>query len=210
MFIKQFKFFFLLLALFVSASVLKAQPIPVELMLGNNYGVFELTFSKPLAQDSKIGFFHLSSVEFGYDGEYSSIILQEMLYVETLKNLRVVGGITYTPGGFTPSFGLHYIVRKEKFFFLSAPRINISDELSYDIINIIQYKIPVSEKHNLFTQAKLLNVFNSYGNIKSYQWFRVGLETKGVQFGLAVNLDERGPDPELTTNWGAFIRKEIF
>lgn len=207
---KKIKSFILIAVFLLSANLSKAQPIPVELMFGNEYGVFELAFSKSLAKDSKVGFFHMNSVEFGYDGNYSSIILQDMLYVEAVKNFRVAGGLAYTPGGFNPSAGLQYNYASQKLFILIAPRVNISDDPSYDIMNIIQYKIQLNEKLKLFTKAKFLNVFNSNGNIKSYQWFRLGLETKGIQFGLGVNLDERGPDPELTTNWGVFIRKEIF
>jgi hypothetical protein len=39
---------------------------------------------------------------------------------------------------------------------------------------------------------------------------RLGIELKGIQFGLAANLDEYGPDPSVDTNFGLFIRKEIF
>lgn len=56
----------------------------------------------------------------------------------------------------------------------------------------------------------MLNLFESEGNIKSYQWFRLGLEIKGLQFGLAANMDEYGPNPSIETNFGLFIRKEIF
>ena len=196
--------------LILSSLHLKAQPVPIELMVGNDYSVFELSFSKSLSKDSKLGFFHMNSVEFGYHGEYSSIILQDLLYVEALKNLRVAGGLAYSPGGFNPTAGLQYSYANQKLFILIAPRVNIKSDYSYDIMNIIQYKVPINENLKLFTKAKFLNVFTPNGNIKSYQAFRLGIDTKGVQFGLAVNLDERGPNPTLTTNWGVFIRKEIF
>lgn len=206
---KRIKFFALAVLILASIHV-KAQPIPIELMFGNDYGVFELAFSKSLAQDSKLGFFHMNSVEFDYKGDYSSIILQDLLYYEAIKDLRVAGGLAYTPGGFNPTVALQYNYVSQRLFILIAPRVNISSEVSYDIMNIIQYKVPLNEKLKLFTRAKFLNVFNADGNIKSYQWFRLGLETKVIQFGLGFNLDERGPDPTLSTNWGVFIRKEIF
>jgi hypothetical protein len=94
--------------------------------------------------------------------------------------------------------------------FLCAPRVNIDSEPSYDIMNIIQYETPLNERTTLFVRAKFLNVFDAVGNIKSYQWFRLGLETKGIQFGLAFNLDENGPNPKVEGNLGVFVRKEIF
>jgi hypothetical protein len=56
----------------------------------------------------------------------------------------------------------------------------------------------------------MLNLFDSEGNIKSYQWMHLGLEVKGIQFGLAANLDEYGLNPSVESNFGVFIRKEIF
>lgn len=202
---------FLSVLLFTSSLVqVKAQPIPIELMFGNNYGAFELTISKSFTPESRLGFFHLSSIEFSYDGDYSSIIVQELLTFETIKNLHLTGGIAYTPGGFSPTAGLQYIFVSPKFMFLCAPRMSFAHDLTYDVMTIAQYKAPLNDNLKLFTQAKLLNVFDANGNIKSYQWFKLGLDTKGIQFGLAFNLDENGPDPSVSTNWGVFIRKEIF
>ena len=136
---KIVKTYLFILALLFSYGVLKAQPMPIELMFWNNYGVFELSFNKSLVKESKLGFFHMNSVEFGYHGEYISIILQNPLYVEALKNLRVAGGLEYTPGGFNPTTGLQYIESRPNFLFLCVPRINIKNDYPYDIMNIIQY-----------------------------------------------------------------------
>jgi hypothetical protein len=56
----------------------------------------------------------------------------------------------------------------------------------------------------------MLSLFNSSGNIKSYQWIRLGLDIKGFQFGLAGNLDEYGSKPSVEPSFGLFFRKEIF
>lgn len=207
---KSAKLFLLSLFFSLFQGQLKAQPIPIEVMFGNDYGAFELTVSKSFSPESRLGFFHLSSIEFGYDGDYSSIIVQELLTLETLKNLHLTGGIAYTPGGFSPTAGLQYIIAGPKFMFLCAPRMSFAHDLSYDVMTIIQYKAPLNDNLKLFTRAKLLNVFDANGNIKSYQWFRLGLDARNIQFGLAFNLDERGPSPSLRTNWGIFVSKEIF
>jgi hypothetical protein len=56
----------------------------------------------------------------------------------------------------------------------------------------------------------MLNLFDASTHIKSYQWFRLGFDIKGIQFGLAANIDEFGPEPSVETNFGVFVRKEIF
>ena len=96
------------------------------------------------------------------------------MFVETVKNLRVAAGAAYSKGGFDPTVGLQYIFSGKKLMFLCAPRINIDSEPSYDIMNIFQFKTPINKRINLFTKAKFLNVFDAKGNIKSFQWFRLG------------------------------------
>jgi hypothetical protein len=77
-------------------------------------------------------------------------------------------------------------------------------------MTIIQFKPDINEKMKLYTRIQALNLFDAGGNIKSYQWLRLGLELKGLQFGLAANLDEYGPDPSVEASFGLFVRKEIF
>ena len=206
------KFLAPILIFFIAGTTsLKAQPIPIELMMGTQYGAVDLAFNKQFSQGSRLGFFHQNTVQFDYnEPEKHSFILQDLLTVETLKNLRVTGGVAYSKGGFSPTAGLQYLYSGEKFLFLCAPRINIEHDYSYDIMTILQYKQPLNDRIKLYTRIKLLNVFDNESNIKSYQWFRLGLEMKGIQFGLALNLDEYGPKPSVETSAGLFVRKEIF
>jgi hypothetical protein len=95
-------------------------------------------------------------------------------------------------------------------FFLFAPRVNIESEPSYDIMTIFQVKPGINEKLKLVARVQMLNLFGKTGNIKSYQWVRLGLEVKEIQFGLAANFDEFGPNPSVEMNTGVFVRKEIF
>jgi hypothetical protein len=201
----------LILLLFTTGILAEAQPIPIELMMGHKYGSVNLVFNRNFSQTLRLGFFHMNTVQFDYkDDNNNSFILQDLIYVETFKNLRVAGGVAYSKGGFDPTAGLQYVFSGKKFLFLCAPRVNIESDPSYDIMTILQYKPDINEKVKLFTQLQLLNLFDSGGNIRSYQWMRLGLEVKGLQFGLAANLDEYSPSPSVETNFGLFIRKEIF
>lgn len=200
-----------LFVFFTGALIVDAQPIPVELMTGNKYGTVNLSFSRNFSQTSKFGFFHMNTVQFDYkDKNSNSFILQDLAYFEVIKNLRIAGGVAYSKGGFDPTAGLQYVYSNQKLLILFAPRVNIESDLSYDVMTIIQYKPDISDKVKLYTRLQFLNLFNSDGNIKAYQWFRLGLEMKGIQFGLAYDLDEYGPNPSATGNFGVFVRKEIF
>jgi hypothetical protein len=189
----------------------KAQPVPVELMMGNKYGSVNLSFNRNFSPTSKFGFFHMNTVQFDYKDETkNSFILQDLAYYEIIKNLRITGGVAYSKGGFDPTAGLQYVYSGKKFLFLFAPRVNIESDPSYDMMTILQYKPLINDHLKLFTRVQMLNLFSADGNIRSYQWMRIGLETKGIQFGLAANLDEYGPNPSVESNFGVFLRKEIF
>ena len=205
-------FISLFLAIFFSlARPLFAQPIPIELMAGNKFMSFDLSFSKSFFENSKLGFFHMNTLQVDYDERANnSFILQDLLTCKVVKNLKIVGGAFYGMPGFNPTLGLQYNIVSKSTFFLFAPRINIITEPSYDFMTIFQYKLQLNEKAILVTRLKMLNIFDANSHIKSYQWFRLGLETNGIQFGLAADFNENGPQPKVETNFGVFIRKEIF
>jgi hypothetical protein len=120
--------------------MVEAQPIPIELMMGHKYGTVNLSFSKDFTQKCRLGFFHMNTVQFDYkDKNNNSFILQDQIYIETFKNLRIAGGVVYSNGGFNPTAGLQYVYGGKKLFFLCAPRINIESDPSYDIMTILQY-----------------------------------------------------------------------
>lgn len=188
-----------------------SQPIPIELMIGYKYGAVNLAFSKNFSEKSRLGFFHMNTVQFDFkDKDKNSFILQDLLYVETFRNLRVAAGVAYSKGGFDPTAGIQYLFSGKKLLFLFAPRINIESDPSYDIMTILQFKPQLNDRLKLYTKLQLLNLFDAEGNIRSYQWLRLGLDIKGTQFGMAANFDEYGPDPAIEFNFGLFIRKEIF
>ena len=194
----------------VSRSVY-SQPIPVELTFGNKYLSFDLSLSKKFSENSRFGFFHMNTVQIDYKDKIgNSFILQDLLTYEAIKNLKVVGGIFYGMPGFNPTAGFQYNFVSKTTMFLFAPRVNITDTPSYDFMTILQQKIPLTDKIELFVKLKMLNVFDANVHIKSYQWFRLGLDTNGTQFGLAANFDENGSNPNVQANLGFFIRKEIF
>ena len=189
-----------------------AQPIPVEFMAGQRYALVNMVMSKKFNTDSNIGFFHVNSLTMDYkDKSEDNLVVQNMLFYEPLRNFRIAGGAAYaTKPGFSPAAGLQYIHVGPHWFVLFSPRITIESDPSYTMFAIVRYAARMNENYNLYTSLQALNVFDTHEHITSSQWIRAGLDRHGLQFGVAVNFDEAGPDPNVKINAGLFIRREIF
>jgi hypothetical protein len=173
--------------------------------------VFDVNLTKKFSAASKWGFFHMNTIQAFYDRtERNSFIIQDLLFFEAFRNFRLAGGAFYGKPGFNPTVGFQYNPVGKKTVFLFAPRINITGEPSFDFMTIFQYKTPINSKLQFFGRFKMLNLFDAKAHIKSYQWVRIGLEVAKFQFGLAANIDEMGPVPNVESNFGVFVRKEIF
>jgi hypothetical protein len=180
-------------------------------MGGNKFMSFDMNFSRTFSDSTRLGFFHMNTIQFDYDDDTrNSFVLQDLLTYEVIKNLKIVGGIFYGKPGVNSTIGFQYNYFGKRFLFLFAPRVNITEVPSYEFMTLIQYKARLTDNLKLFTRLKLLNVFDANEHIRSYQWFRVGLDHRGYQFGLAADFDEYGPSADAEFNFGLFIRKEIF
>ena len=189
-----------------------AQPIPIEFMAGQRYALVNVVMSKKFNPDSKIGFFHVNSLTMDYnDKSKDNLVVQNMLFYEPSSNFRIVGGASYaTKPGFSPAAGLQYIHVGPHWFVLFSPRVSIENDPSYTMFAIARYAARINENYDLYTSLQALNVFDAHEHITSSQWIRAGLDRHGLQFGVAVNFDESGPNPKVKINAGLFIRREIF
>ncbi len=188
-----------------------AQPIPVELAVGNRYATTNLVVSKPFTETSRLGYFHLSTIGIDYeDTATNDLAIQNLLFYEVVDGFRVTGGAFHTERGFSPTVGMQYVRAGKDLFLLVAPRVNVDSDPSYSIFSIVRYKPRLTESTRLYLGAQLLNTFDASRHVKSYQWVRIGVEIKGTQFGLALNFDENGPHPSVAYNFGFFVRREIF
>lgn len=188
-----------------------AQPIPVELTVTKDYTTTNLVVSRMFTPASPFGFFHLSTIEMVHEDEsQNGMAIQNLVFLQLPREFRVTGGAFISERGFSPTVGMQYIKAGRDLFLLVAPRMNIESEPSYSVFSIVRYRPQITPATRLYLGAQLLNSFSTDRHLRSYQWLRVGLEVKGTQFGLAVNLDQEGPTRHFSHGLGAFVRREIF
>ncbi len=206
------KVVFLAIILISKFSFVNAQPIPVELMGGNKYGTFMLIVNKKFSEESKFGVFHINILQFDYlKNEENDIMLQDLLFYEPIKNFRLTGGGFYGGRpGFIPTMGMQYAVKKKNFFILIAPRINIQPIPQYDVFTIMDYEYKLNEKLSLCSAVQSLFLFDKNENLKCSQSIRLGLSIKNYQFGAALDLEQVGENFEKSTNFGLYLKHDIF
>lgn len=195
----------------VGVAPATAQPIPVELTVTEDYATTNLVVSRMFTPTSRLGFFHLSTIEMVYEDEsQNGMAIQNLMFVQLPREFRVTGGAFVSERGFSPTAGMQYIKAGRDLFVLLAPRVNIESDPSYSVFSIVRYRPQITPTTRLYLGAQLLNTFSAERHLRSYQWLRFGLEVKGTQFGLAVNLDQEGPARHFSHGLGAFVRREIF
>lgn len=211
---KLFKTFGSIILLSVLTGIVaKAQPIPVELMMGEKYGTVKMIVSKNFSETSKFGIFHINILQFDYlHNVENDLMLQDLLFFEPVKNFRITGGGLYTgKAGFLPTAGMQYKLNKKGLFLLLSPRINFrNDKNEGDIFSIFQLTPKINEELDLVVGIQSLFLFNRDGNIKSAQDLRLGLGFKHTQVGIAAGLEQVGPNYKGSSNLGIFIEQSIF
>jgi hypothetical protein len=201
----------LLTGLLVPARPAHSQPIPVELAAGTRYATINLVMSKGFGETSRFGFFHLSTLVMDYDDEeQDDLSTQDLLFFEPVTGFRLTAGAFYgTRPGFNPTAGMQYMRAGRTLFLLVSPRINIESDPSFSVFSIARYRPDLTEHAKLYLGLRMLNSFDTERHIKSYQWLRAGVDIRGTQFGVTANVDERGPQPDVTFTVGLFVRREI-
>ena len=187
-------------------------PVPVELMIGDEYSSAVLVLSKPFAPKSRWGVFHENTLRAFYDeSRDGDVAAQTLLTFAPGAGFRVTAGAFYgTAPGVSPTAGVQYVKPGKRWFVLVAPRVNLESDVSYSIFSILRYTRGAEGRPRLYIALQALNAFDAQRHIRSYQWTRIGADVRGTQFGLAVNLDEAGPNPRVNASAGVFVRREAF
>lgn len=186
--------------------VIQAQSF--EIMPGVQRIFIDAQYLKFLDHEGRISLFSRARATAEYDRQASDLFTGAYLNFSTRSGLGVtlLGRIaTHTSG---VDAGLHYFRSKRNWMLYALPSINLGDELIYSWFSILRYTPELSEEWKLFSSLELFSAFAQMGHLNSVQRFRVGLDKKGYQFGLAINLNQ-SRFSETDVNPGAFFRKQF-
>lgn len=188
---------------------LKIKAQSFEFMPGTEGIFIDAQWLKTFDEDRKWSLFSRSRATVDYE-ENTDLFTGAYLNYTTNSGFggTVLGRIsTLGAGG---DAGVHFFKAKESFLVYALASVDISSEFAYSWFSIIRYTPELNDKWRLYTSLELFSNFNTDGHVASVQRVRAGLDRKGYQFGLAINLSGLGQDYSTTSsNPGIFLRKQF-
>ncbi len=118
----------------------------------------------------------------------------------------VASRITSTQGA-SGLFGLSYLKIDKRLLVYTLLAVERIDEYRYGSFSVIRYYPEINENWKVYSSLEVNSLINKDIHLDSVQRLRAGLDYKNNQFGLAVNLRERGEDYDVVENYGLFFRK---
>lgn len=205
------KFSFALLSIILAGKFVQAQRFNAEVMAGDLNYYYAHSLSLPFKNYKRLGLSHASSLHSFYDQKQKNELMsQTYLSYGLSKNFKIAAGTFYaSKPGISASLALQSSFQLQYLHALIVPRIDLKQGGSYEVMMLVDYDMPISEKLILHIRTQLMSNYTQSVHNRSYQNLRIGLKLKQSAFGLALNADERGAEKQQQFNWGVFFRHDF-
>ncbi|RKF38517.1 hypothetical protein BCY89_27260 [Sphingobacterium siyangense] len=183
--------------------------IPVEISAGHAGYYYQHSFATRFNPGKSLGFFHTSSVLIPYDKNRGNEIMSQSYLSYTMSKRWTAGvGTIFTPvNRVRPSVFFQYFHKGKTTSVLIYPRMDTWSVPNFELMGFIEYQGAVNRPVNLYARFQYMTTWNRNGHSRSYQYTRAGIDTRGIQFGLAANFDQYGTLATNYSNFGLFVRK---
>ncbi|ULQ54239.1 hypothetical protein [Flavihumibacter fluvii] len=194
----------------------EAQPINLEGMAGDDYLFYQHLIAKKLSARSRLGILHIANVSIRYEtdikkgGRPNEVMNQAYITTSLNKHFTLLTGMYYNHvNGIRASAAVQFAWRFKNGLFIALPRADIQHRGSVDVMTMLEYQPLITKRIKLYTRLQVMSNYGPFQHNRSYQRLRLGVDIKGTQLGVGVNIDEYGRESTLNFNTGIFIRKEI-
>ncbi|MEJ5103786.1 hypothetical protein [Chryseobacterium sp. MYb328] len=190
-------------------------PIAFEALAGNKGIATQMTINKGFQDIRGLGFFSAANISSKWNEEHSNdAMIQANLTFEVIKNIRVLGGMHYTPTtGLRPTAGILYSLSTPEFLLIFNPRfIGFSEKSIAEGMMLLEYKPSINENWKGYSRIQALysETIKDGAHARSYLMLRLGVSYKLLTFGLGANWDHYGPFKESKQNFGVFAAIRLF
>lgn len=189
----------------------QGQSMPVELMIGHKNYYYQHSVDIKLSKISSFGFFHASSILIPFYGERENEIMSQSYMTIAINRVLSagVGTLFSPPNRIRPSVCLPFLLQKPHGTVLIFPRADVWKQPSFELMGFWEQRSSHSKKQRFYGRLQVMTTWSIAQHNRSYQYLRLGVEQKGLGFGLAVNFDEYGDRAILYTNYGLFLRRVL-
>ncbi|MGG5208197.1 hypothetical protein ACQWU4_04560 [Chryseobacterium sp. MIQD13] len=190
------------------------EPVLLEAMAGNRWGMFQSIIAKKFSPNSKFNFFNLTNYEVDYKKENPSIyIVQAIAYYEPVKGFNMgLGANLKTFNGFKPLLALSYLYNTQNISLIVQPSIELHKDGVGELFALFEYRGTKNRKFEpYFSIQSATSYLEKNGNHDfTYINSRLGLQYKNFRFGPAVNMRIMGKEGIYQGNYGAFVGVLIY
>ncbi|MCT4581058.1 MAG: hypothetical protein N4A35_06535 [Flavobacteriales bacterium] len=200
--------------LFLKVSLLFGQnttpvfqpPIPVELMVGNEYTQYKMIVTKQV-NNNKLKFFNLLNLEVDHENlETTNFFNQSVLFYDFTANLSGGVGLNYKSfGGAKPVISVLYSKFSKAKGLIIQPTIELTNNGAKELF-VLYERVLQNEKS--FQPYFRLDAFTAFLKAHDYSFlnWRIGVNRKGLRFGPAINMQYFGNQGDSKYNFGGFIQ----
>ncbi len=198
-----------LLMLFIGVAI-DARGQSFEVMLGEKRLFVDAQYLKFFDTRNRVSLFSRSRATAEYDTQRTNLFTGAYLNYTTPVGVggTVLGRIGTFGSGV--DVGVHYFRASKRFLIYALPSINLSNSLAYSWFSIVRFTPTLTKFWSGYSSLELFSAFNRLGHANSVQRLRMGLDNRGYQFGIALNLGQQNKEwKHSNTNFGIFFRKQF-
>jgi hypothetical protein len=187
-------------------------PVIFEALTGNRGFASQMTVNKRFQDSKRLGFFSVANISSKWSEDNSKdAMIQANLTFEIIKNIRLVGGMHYTPAtGLRPTAGFLYSISYNDF--LLTVNIGFSKNSIAEGFILLEYKPRINGDWRGYSRVQALysETIKDGGHARSYLMLRLGASYKLITFGIGANWDRYSPLKESKENFGIFAAFRLF
>jgi len=159
----------------------------VELIPQTKQFVTEIIWVKPFNDSSKFFYYSRNTIASDFKKNTGLYSLNIISY-DTKFIIDPLIALEHKANGLAARAGIQYFLYRPKLQFYMMLNILLKNHPDVCFFTNVIYRVKLSTKVNLYTKVELITIQNDTGNLYSTERFRLGLEVRRTQFGLATDI----------------------
>ncbi len=185
-------------------------PVPIELIIGNNSSMYQMSFYKKIPSASAFAFTNIINYEVDYQpNNPASYMIQSVVLYELIKKFEIGIGATLTAnGGFNPIITLSFFHASKSIRLSIQPSYELHKQGNGEIFSFFEWHPLNNRSLHPYFRLQALTSFRESHQF-SYHFWRLGVKYQIYHFGPALNVKHFGQNFRTEINVGVFFKVNI-